>query len=203
MKTKPNDKASGLAVGSAAKETQLPARESGNVDAPLPVFRLKKIFVPMDFSNGSKKAFQYAIPFARQFGAELILFHVITPYVPAPGMEPAMGATPIQEGATEDAQDRLKELQWIAGVDVPFTTLTRIGNPFTEIVGMAKVLDVDLIIISTHGRTGLEHMLLGSTAEKIVRHSNCPVLIVREHERDFIVPESMADGTSGKAHSHG
>jgi len=129
----------------------------------------------MDFSNGSKKAFQYATPFARQFGAELILFHVITPYVPVPGMEPAMGTAPIQEGATEDAQDRLKELQWLAGVDVLLTTLTRIGNPFTEIIGTAKVLDVDLIIISTHGRTGLEHMLLGSTAEKIVRHSNCPV----------------------------
>jgi universal stress protein A len=117
-------------------------------------------------------------------------------------MEPAMGAAPMQEELTEDAQARLKELQWLAGVDVPLTTLTRIGNPFTEIIGMAKVLDVDLIIISTHGRTGLEHMLLGSTAEKIVRHSNCPVLIVREHERDFIVPESTADGTSDKAHLH-
>lgn len=59
----------------------------------------------MDFSNGSKKAFQYATPFARQFGAELILFHVITPYVPVPGMEPAMGTAPIQEGATEDPDE--------------------------------------------------------------------------------------------------
>jgi nucleotide-binding universal stress UspA family protein len=203
MKTKPDDKAGGVVVGLTAKETQLPARESDDADTPSPVFRLKKIFVPMDFSNGSKKALQYAIPFARQFGAELILFHVIAPYVPVPGMEPTMGAIPMQEGATEeDAQDRLKELQWLVGVDVPFTTLTRIGNPFTEIIGMAKVFDVDLIIISTHGRTGLEHILLGSTAEKIVRHSNCPVLIVREHERDFIVPESMADGMSGKTHLH-
>ena len=64
--------------------------------------------------------------------------------------------------------------------------LVRAGQPYYEITTAAKELDVDLIVITTHGRTGLKHALLGSTAERVVRHAPCPVLTVREREHDFI-----------------
>jgi universal stress protein A len=70
---------------------------------------------------------------------------------------------------------------------VPSRAVVQTGNPELAIVDAAKELGIDLIILSTHGRTGLSRVLLGSTAEKVVRHAGCPVLIVREHEHEFIV----------------
>jgi universal stress protein A len=70
--------------------------------------------------------------------------------------------------------------------DLNKTTLLRSGRPAYEIVEAAKRLDTDLIIISTHGHTGLKHVFLGSTAENVVRYAPCPVLTVREHEHEFV-----------------
>jgi nucleotide-binding universal stress UspA family protein len=64
--------------------------------------------------------------------------------------------------------------------------VVRLGHPYQEITDAARELKVDLIVISTHGYTGLKHVLLGSTAERIVRHAPCPVLTVREKEQDFV-----------------
>ena len=149
----------------------------------LPVIHLKKILVPVDFSNGSKKALQYAISFAGQFGAELTLLHIIQPAVTAPAFD-----TLPQEMAesTEDAEKSLAEFRRSVGEEIPTNSLIRKGSPHMEIIDAAKELEVDLLILSTHGRTGLSHVLLGSTAEKIVRRASCPVMIVREHEHEFI-----------------
>jgi nucleotide-binding universal stress UspA family protein len=70
---------------------------------------------------------------------------------------------------------------------VPVTSLVRMGDPSREIIAAAKELEIDLIILATHGRTGLSHFLLGSTAEKVVRRAGCPVLIVRDEEHEFLV----------------
>lgn len=157
-----------------------PAGEAAGV---LPVFQLKKILVPVDFSECSRKALQYAIPLARQFGAELTLLYVMEPLVLLPTAE----ALPqVMAESAEDAQASLEILRETVGDDLACQTLVRDGSPHLEIVDAAKALDIDLIILSTHGRTGLGHILLGGTAEKVVRRAGCPVLIVREHGHEFI-----------------
>ena len=154
-------------------------------------FHLKRILVPVDFSKCSHKALRYAIPFAKQFQAELILLHVIPPVVvmQTPDMGSAQGL--IQESA-ETARQNLEELRRALGDGIPTKGMVRTGSPHVEILDAAKDLDTDLIILSTHGRTGLSHILLGATAEKVVRRASCPVLIVREHEHEFVTVEEGA-----------
>jgi nucleotide-binding universal stress UspA family protein len=151
------------------------------------LFRLKKILVPIDFSDCSKKALQYAIPLARQHGAALTLLYV----VPQPSF---VGGeyTGIEYARLEDDQAVSGKKQLGALIanevqgEVPAETLVRSGMPVVEILEAAKALPADLIVISTHGRTGLKHVLLGSVAEDVVRRAPCPVLVVREHEHDFV-----------------
>ena len=181
MKIKPSDKAGGVVVELGPDEKQLPPVDSGKADAALPVFRLKKILVPVDFSECSKKALQYAIPFARQFGAELTLLHLVQRYP----MATEVG--PVEIESVEDVQESLEALRGTVGDAVPAKALVRVGDSYFGIIEAAKELGIDLIILSTHGRKGLERVLLGSTTEKVVRHAGCPVLIVREHEHEFIV----------------
>jgi universal stress protein A len=180
MKIKPIDKAGGVIVELGAREPSLPLQETGTVAESPPVFRLKKILVPLDFSSCSNKALQYAIPFARQFGAELVLAHVIQPYLPLSEV------APLEAESAAYARENLAALQKAVGDAVPSRILLRWGDPHREIIDVAKEFGIDLIILSTHGHTGLEHLLLGSTTEKVVRHAGCPVLIVREHEHEFV-----------------
>lgn len=167
-----------MTVELGPEEPRLPSRETGAAGETLPAFQLKKILVPVDFSTCSLKALRYAIPFATQFGAELILLHVIPLFPPAEGVLPA--------DPGEDVHERLAALRATAGAAAGGITLVRRGTPHSEILDVAQELDVGLIILSTHGHTGLEHLLLGSVAEKVVRHAGCPVLIVREHEHEFV-----------------
>jgi nucleotide-binding universal stress UspA family protein len=160
--------------------TDPPSEDSLKGGATAPAFQLKKILVPIDFSECSKKALQYAIPFARQFGAELILLHLVQQY-PEVTDEIPMALAPV-----EDIQTDLEALRKMVGDTVPSQALVQLGDPRVEITKAAKELSADLIILSTHGRTGLERVLLGSTAEKVVRHAGCPVLVVRELEHEFI-----------------
>lgn len=154
-------------------------------------FHLKKILVPVDFSKCSVKALQYAIPFANQFHAELTLLHVIPPVVVM--QTPDIGTAPglIQESA-EIAKQNLEDLCRSVDDSIVTKGVLRNGSPHVEIIDTADELDIDLIILSTHGRTGLSHILLGATAEKVVRRARCPVLIVREHEHEFITVEANA-----------
>jgi nucleotide-binding universal stress UspA family protein len=171
MKVKPSPKNHGVVVELGREEAQIPAAN---------VFNLKKILVPVDFSDCSKKALQYAIPFAKQFGAELILLSVVEPYPAVPEMAPTDFET------LGDTRRELEALHQTVPKAVRARTSLRTGTPPVEIAEAAADLGADLIIISTHGRKGLTRMVLGSTAEKVVRHAPCPVLIVRETEREFI-----------------
>lgn len=157
-----------------------------------PVFELKKILVPVDFSSCSQKALHYAIPFAKKFGAELLLLHVVEPLVLVGAPE---GMTEDVVESTEDVQNRLRGVRESVPADIATRTLVRAGSPHFEIIGVAKEFGVDLVILSTHGRTGLEHVLIGSTAERVVRRLGCPVLVVREHEHDFIHVANFAEET--------
>jgi nucleotide-binding universal stress UspA family protein len=182
MKIKPTSKTRGVLVELGPEETQIP----GQSLASAPIFKLQKILVPIDFSDCSKKALAYAIPFARHFGAELNLLHVVEPFPAVPEMAPYDAET-IEEGRLE-----LEALQKSPGDAVPCTTLVRNGAPPSKITSAARELDADLIVISTHGRKGLSRVFLGSTAERVVRSAPCPVLIVRESEHEFLADQSIA-----------
>ena len=149
---------------------------------------LKRILVPVDFSPLSKKALLYAARLARQFNAQVELVHVLEPEIP-PAFDGYMIAlAPIPSGATASCAGRMKS--WVsaarnAGVE-HVTSNVRPGLAAFEIVEAAKELDVDLIVIATHGYTGWKHFAIGSTAERVVRAAPCPVLVVREKEHEFV-----------------
>lgn len=149
--------------------------------------KLASILVPIDFSARSKKALAYALPFAKQFGAKLILLHVVEPVV-TPDFATSFPLAIESDKVEAASKGRLERIVKQQAIDPKLVekTLVRQGSPFREIVDAARTLKSDLIIISTHGYTGLKHALLGSTAERVVRHAPCPVLVVREHEREFV-----------------
>lgn len=185
MKTDPDHKPGGMGedLPLSPKETPRTQPASTKGAEMQRVFQLKKILVPVDFSKCSIKALQYAIPFARQFGAELTLLHVIQPAVVLQSSEMMLPGVP---ESTEDALQSLEELRKSIREDIASKSLVRTGSPHIEILDAAKELDIDLVVLSTHGRTGLSHILLGNTVEKVVRRAGCPVLVVREHEHEFI-----------------
>ena len=149
---------------------------------------LQRILVPVDFSPLSKKALLYATRLAQQFGAEIDIFHVVEPEIP-PAFDGFMMAPPaVSNGAAASSAGQLKSLVNLArkaGV-TRVNSGTRCGLAAFEIVEAAKELNVDLIVIATHGYTGWKHFAIGSTAERVVRAAFCPVLVVREKEHEFV-----------------
>ncbi len=143
--------------------------------------RLRLILVPLDFSPPSKKALKYAVRFARQFGAKLTLVHVIEP-VTLPDFDASFPLALENDQLTSAAKTELESA--VKSARIPDGTvekvLVRFGRSFHEITEVARTRKVDLIIISTHGYTGLKHALLGSTTERVVRHAPCPVLVLRQ-----------------------
>lgn len=188
MKIKPLENRGGVLVQLTATETQLPS--ATNVTAPpeTPIFRLKEILVPVDFTECTEKALFYALPFARQFGATVTLLHVIEqPFVPA-----AEFGMVVQVDTSAEAMRELEKLRARVAKQVRCRSMIRQGGAEYEIVNAAKELDCDLIILGTHGRTGMNRLLLGSTVEKVVRKAGCPLFVVRPHEHDFISDELEA-----------
>ena len=151
---------------------------------------MKRIIVPIDFSDYSKKALRYAVEFAKQFSAEIILVYVVEPVVYPADFSFGQVAIPSMENELRQrGEEQLaKLLENEAGHLIPSRAVVRSGKPFVEINLLAQEENADLIIIATHGHSGIEHVLFGSTAEKVVRKAHCPVLTVREKEKEFILP---------------
>jgi len=152
------------------------------------ILQLKKILVPIDFSETSKKAFQYALRFAEQFDCEITLIYVVEPVSPMVGAPLAVEAFSVAEDEFSVAEKNLAVLaaESHANGANSVNSSVRIGHAPNEITKAAKDLDVDLIIIATHGYTSWRHLCIGSTAERVVRTAPCPVLVVREKEHDFL-----------------
>lgn len=143
---------------------------------------IRRILAPTDFSDNSLSAVRYAAELADKFGAELILLHIVqdVALVLPDAVMPTPVVTPDLTQMTDAAKAGLANLIALQNLGrLNPRTEVRIGGPAAEIDAAAKDLKADLICVSTHGRTGLAHLLLGSVAEKIVRHAPCPVLIVR------------------------
>lgn len=151
-------------------------------------FSLRTILVPVDFSEHTAKAVGYGQAFAGQFGAKLVLVHVIEPAVVPDNFGIVPPSYEEMNGLmAQTAQQRLGQLALeIAGNKLSVRPLVCTGRAPWEIVRVARETETDLIIITTHGYTGLKHVLLGSTAELVVRHAPCPVLTVRQVEHDFV-----------------
>jgi universal stress protein A len=149
-------------------------------------FRLKRILVPIDFSDCTRKALRYAIPLAKEHEAAITLLYVVPPGFSA-GEYGGIDYAALQRDARATAEQELAALA-VEEVrsEVPADTSVACGSPAFEIIEAAKSLPADVIVISTHGRTGLKHMLLGSVTEHVVCRAPCPVLVVRESEREFI-----------------
>jgi universal stress protein A len=145
--------------------------------------RIKTILVPVDFSQPSKEAVNYASALAKDYGAGLHMVFVYEPMMIVDGLESyAVVRSTEQMVKVVKAQlatfvrEAIDEL-------IPARSEVRIGKPYREIVAAAKEGQADLIVIATHGDTGVKHAFLGSTAERVVRHASCPVLVVRRSQR--------------------
>jgi len=139
------------------------------------------ILFAVDFSESSEHAFTYAYELAQKFSSRLVIIHVINEPVDLRGFYvPHVSFDNLEKEITEGAEkmmDRFcaEKLQGFANVEKSVVS----GIPYEEIVGKAEAVNADLIIMGTHGRKGLDHMLFGSTAERVVRAARCPVMTVR------------------------
>ena len=139
---------------------------------------IKKILVPTDFSPYSDYALQYASMMARAFKARILLIHVIEPLTYS--VTDTLTVTNHFEALKTLAKPLLENIRkrfQKKGLRVEINLLT--GVPYREILNKARQTKADMIVMGTHGRTGMEHILLGSVAEKVVRLAPCPVVTVR------------------------
>lgn len=150
------------------------------------MIEIKRILAPTDFSAHSEKAVRYACSLAERLGAELHLIHVLSEIIPAgpdPLLMPVMPPRFYEENEQQARQTLENLLKPTWGKPASVVSAVRWGSPVEAIVDYAQEQAADLIVIATHGRTGLSHVLLGSVAERIIREAPCPVLTIRNPER--------------------
>ena len=161
------------------------------------LFKIDNILVPLDFSRASLKALEYALPLADRFGAKLHLVHAFE-YDYSMSTFSAMPLAIPEEEVASHAKRRLQDVAKKHAIALaPENCHVVKGRAYHAVCQLARTLEIDLIVTTTHGHTGLRHVFLGSTAERIVQHAACGVLVVREHEREFV------RATGGAAKSKG
>jgi universal stress protein A len=152
--------------------------------------RLQKILLPTDFSTYSATATKYACELATKFEAELHLLHTLEVHLsstPGFGMGLAVPSYVNESrAAAEKSLAAVLDPKWLTGRTVIQALVE--GSAKMEIVRYARTKEIDLIVLSTHGRTGLAHVLIGSVAENVVRTAPCPVLTVRPEGHQFVMP---------------
>ena len=141
---------------------------------------IRHILAPTDFSDSSKKAISDAFELARTFGATLSLLHVLepSPYLGEFTL-PTMGEELLGDLERQASAALAQVLPEAQEATIEVTRAVAIGSPSQKIVETAEAEHVDLIVMATHGRTGLSHLLIGSVAERVVRTAPCPVLTIR------------------------
>ncbi|MCA8976063.1 MAG: universal stress protein [Planctomycetes bacterium] len=143
----------------------------------------RRIVCPTDFSDPARRAAAYAVKLAKSCGAEVVLLHVVAEMsYPMRSLGTVTAFPNLQTELHNRAKEELEESRARLDPDVSIRTEMRNGEVHEQILECAKECDADVIVIGTHGHTGLRHMLLGSSAEKVVRMSECPVLTVRTAE---------------------
>jgi nucleotide-binding universal stress UspA family protein len=184
MKVKPSAKPGQVLMELNRRDDKLLDRSFAEAQGPGWPFQLKSILVPIDFSEFSRRALEYALPLAEKFGAKVILIHVVEPAFYPDNVIPAE----TEKLNTIMASEGQKMLDQLGAEkikpDIKSKKIVASGRPYNEIIHAAISLHADLIIMATHGYTGLKHMLMGSTAEQVIRHAPCPVLVVRERQHE-------------------
>lgn len=154
--------------------------------------QLDRILVPTDFSDHAEEAFRHAAAIARWSAAELIVLHVVEKFMDHSLLYSDVWPfqKPVREYYAEleerTAERLSRQVREALGDDVPFRVLVTTGRPSAEIVSAAEERDVDMIVISTHGRGGIAKAFLGSTTERVLRKANCPVLVMRSGAGGFV-----------------
>ena len=143
-------------------------------------YRFQRILAPIDFSQQAGQALDYAIAWGRQLSAQLILVHVVQSLSEVGiDMAPALPSAHLETLEKELTRHLQGYLQRVEDAGVQGDLIIAHGSPLDEIIEIVKARQIDLIIMGSHGRSGLSHLLLGSMAEKVIRLVPCPVLIVR------------------------
>ena len=152
------------------------------------MFKIHTILCPVDFSDASKKAIRYAMEFAGNMGASVSLLNVVEPRPMA--VDVSLNYVPfeadLEKAAKEDLEVILKDFHG-AGLKAEYGVV--IGNPADSILENIEMFNVNLVIMGSHGKKGLSRLIMGSVAETVVRKANCPVLIVKSEEKEFIGDE--------------
>jgi len=143
---------------------------------------VRRVLVPTDFSDGAAGGLEWARALARAFDAEIVLLHVVdlgATWVPLSG--PAVFPAPTPASAVAEVADLAKTALHALGQDAPEVTqrLVRTGHPREQIPEVALEVGADMIVMGSHGRRGMSHLVIGSVAEYVVRHATVPVLIIR------------------------
>jgi nucleotide-binding universal stress UspA family protein len=156
---------------------------------------LKRILVATDFGEAADAALMYGRTLARMFGAELHVLHVTEDvYLTGGGVESYLAVFPgLQKDVDDAARKRLDALLVDNDADAPprKAVVLSSSTPAYTIMQYAKDAGIDLIVMGTHGRGALRHLVMGSVAEKVVRIASCPVLTVRHPEREFVLPDAL------------
>jgi nucleotide-binding universal stress UspA family protein len=149
---------------------------------------LKKILCPIDHSDCSKEALKYAVSFAMKDEAKLYLLHVIDIRSFDENLDTMNRQMPDNETMKQLKTKLFECVPEEIRKDMQVEALVVQGIPFAEIISIAKKNKVDMIVMGTHGRTGLAHIMIGSVSEKVVRKAHCPVLTVRQSGHKFVMP---------------
>ena len=154
---------------------------------------LKNVLVATDFSEPSDAALVYGRELAVRFGAALHVLHAVqNVYIDTLGAANYAALAPdLQQQIEDDARRRMHELAVRSGHSAPATVTAIVTSsaPALSIIDYARDHKIDLIVVGTHGRGAVAHLLLGSIAERVVRTARCPVLTVRHPQRDFVMPD--------------
>jgi len=149
----------------------------------------KKILCPVDFSEFTKDVIAYAADISKQYGAELHVLHVIpnlTYFTPYESFLTPENLVAIEKNIQDEVDRDFGKI--LKNVDIDVKKAVRTGVAFVEIIDYAKAEGIDLIVMGTHGRSGIEHILIGNVAEKVVRKSPCPVMTIRPRGKEFKMP---------------
>jgi universal stress protein A len=149
----------------------------------------KKILYPVDFSEYTDEILEYAVAVAKKFDGELHLLHVIPNlnyFTPYESFLTPENLVAVEQSIVGEVNRDLAKIT--KKIDIPVKEAIRTGITFVEIIDYVKTENIDLVIMGTHGRSGIEHVLIGSVAEKIVRKAPCPVMTIRPRGRKFSMP---------------
>ncbi len=151
------------------------------------MIEFSKILFPTDFSEWAEYAGRYALSIAKKYGSKVYVAHVVEPFTYAAdfGIDYGTQFKEMEATARRLLDDSVASMKK-AGADIDSVLLS--GNPYAEIIKLAKKEEVDLIVMATHGRTAIEHLLMGNVAEKVLRKSPCPVLTVKKTVHSSVAP---------------